>query len=178
MTDPVRFPAQVPYDKWPDAARCYEMMINGEWGDLQAFFALKRQNITDSIGAVNYWRNKFNPSGAMPVVGTGPNGEIQTLQIGGGFIDYLAQPGTVYCFKVNGVGLLGNASGSVQEQGQGIYAGASVQLVSRLNPLPDSFWLVGGPKAYNGLSVRHEDYVYVYQAAPVALMCRADIRKV
>lgn len=68
MTDPVRFPAQCPYDKWPDASRVYELLIanaddpiRNPLEDVRTYFLAHRQNITDSIGAVNYWRAQVQP---------------------------------------------------------------------------------------------------------------------
>lgn len=66
--DPVKFPANLPYRKWPDVSNIFSLMMAGDWVGAKAYFAVPAQhdNITDAIGAGNYWRAQFTPP--QPVV--------------------------------------------------------------------------------------------------------------
>lgn len=58
-----RFPAQLPYSKWPKVSTVFGLMINGDWAGVQAYFEdpANRPDITDSIGAGNFWWAQFTP---------------------------------------------------------------------------------------------------------------------
>lgn len=57
----IRFPAQLPYDKWPAVNVVFDHMRNGLWADAQAAFEARKQDVTDAIGAGNYWRGLYTP---------------------------------------------------------------------------------------------------------------------
>jgi hypothetical protein len=62
--EPVRFPAQLPYDKWPSVNGVFDLMRNGLWTEARHYFNTppNGQNITDAIGAGDYWRQQYNPT--------------------------------------------------------------------------------------------------------------------
>lgn len=62
MPDPVRFPANVPYAKWPSLYGVFTAMSIGDWGLAQQRWNDKTQDCLDSAGAIQSWYEKFNPN--------------------------------------------------------------------------------------------------------------------
>jgi len=54
-SDVVRFPAQVPVGKWPAAEDVYAAIIAGDWALAKQRYDAKPQDVSDAIGAVQYW---------------------------------------------------------------------------------------------------------------------------
>lgn len=161
MSETLRFEAQVPYSKWPDASRCYELMIAGDWDGLQAHFAAHRQNVTDSIGAVNYWRAQF---GAIPVAASSQ--QISHTPLDTTFPDKAMA--TAFQASVDGLG-----SASVVGNSGGVYGGV-------FDTVPETISLADLPyygyDAFMGATIRTGQWLVVYSKATQTLQGRVDVR--
>jgi hypothetical protein len=62
MTEPVRFPAQVPYEKWPSLYGVFTAMEAGDFALAQQRWDADKQNCLDSAGAIQSWYLKFTPA--------------------------------------------------------------------------------------------------------------------
>ena len=67
MTDTVRFPAQLPYDKWAAVSNVFGLMNQPtpDWNAVRLAYETQKGAVDDSIGAGNYWRGQYNPGGAV-----------------------------------------------------------------------------------------------------------------
>jgi hypothetical protein len=61
MPEPVRFPAQIPYDASFWAIQVFSQMSNNDWTGAQVTYAAHKKDVDDSMGAVDYWRQQFIP---------------------------------------------------------------------------------------------------------------------
>lgn len=162
MTDVTRFPAQVPFDKWPDASRCYELMIAGDWDGLREYFAAHRQNVTDSIGAVNYWREKFTP-GAPIVTSASPiNHSPLDLQFPDNTI------ATAFRAEVDG-----NGSASVSGNAAGLWGAVFNSPPERISTADMPYY---GTETFHGAPIRAGQWLVVLSGATQPLQGRVDIR--
>jgi hypothetical protein len=74
MPEPVRFPAQIPYDASFWAIEVFSRMSNNDWAGAQTTYAQHKQAVDDSMGAMDYWRKQF-----VPGTPTGPTGTVPTV---------------------------------------------------------------------------------------------------
>ncbi len=112
MADPVRFPANLPYYKWPNVSGVFTLMQAGDWAAVEAYYKdpANTQNINDSIGAGNSWYNQFNPTPTVvptkpPTLGMNetlpwfpsPAGQVNvtTATAGGGKVSASASSGGI-----------------------------------------------------------------------------------
>jgi hypothetical protein len=66
MTEPVRFPANVPYAKWPNLYAVFTAMSVGDFGEAEARWHAHTQDCLDAAGAIQQGYEQFAapPSGA------------------------------------------------------------------------------------------------------------------
>lgn len=77
----VRFPAALPYDKWPAVNKVYGLMIAGDWAAAKKALLDNLPDVQDAIGAGNYWRALFVPT--PPVTINPPLAKFETRNVGG-----------------------------------------------------------------------------------------------
>lgn len=166
----VRFPANVPYVKWPEAYKFFQACYQGKWAEAQQLWNASTPTgggatyITDAVGAVEMGYQNYQPSGGFPVVLE--SGELTH----GNPVGFDTKPGKASAFKSLVDGL---ASASIGEGGQGLYGMVSDTLPTAIEQEQFTTW---GKVAVEGLAIKAGQYLVVFSQSPTALAGRADTR--
>lgn len=92
----IRFPADVPYDKWPAVDLVYGKIIQGDMAGAKAAYDAAPQDVQDAIGSVNWWRAQFVPTPVSTI--TPPLAAFETRVISDG------SPGVIYAVQAGADG--------------------------------------------------------------------------
>ena len=66
MTDVERFPAQIPYADSEPCLEVFAAMVAGDWALAQERYEANPAATSNTMGAVRYWRDQFDPGGTPP----------------------------------------------------------------------------------------------------------------
>jgi hypothetical protein len=161
MTDVIRFPANVPAEKWPDAHKVFVRINAGDWAGAQQAFDAAPQNVKDAMGAVEYWYEIFRKG--VPVVYAG-------RLVTGIHQDIIWPAGTAKAWDATA---MGTASGSIQEGGTGLYGAVFDHLPDNV---PIGSWQTWGKVAVNGLILPAGSFFVGFSEALTDLPGRVDVR--
>lgn len=168
MTEPVRFPANVPYDKWPSLYGVFTAMEANDWALAQQRWNDGKQNCLDSAGAIQMGYDAFKPSG-VPVK---MKGTISRTPY-----DFTYEPGFVMAFQATVDSTPeGGASGSAGEGSEGLYAGVFDTMPDTANPLDEHTFTTWGRSSVYGMPIKAGQFLLLYQVKQAELSGRADVR--
>lgn len=108
----VRFHADLPYDKWPAVNAVFDCMRKGDWVGARAAFDARPQDVTDSIGSGNMWRDKFVPV-TPAFTNLGSINKYETTQW------FLGNPGEIYAITATADGRISNSNGNGGDRSYG-----------------------------------------------------------
>lgn len=169
MADVVRFPANVPYEKWPEAYKFFQACYAGDWNMAKHLWMSSTPTgggatyITDAVGAIEMGYKDYNPGGIAVVL---ESGELTH----GNPLPFTTVPGKAFAFKS---AVDGGASASIGEGGAGLYGAVFDTLPASVTIAQFTTW---GKVAIEGLAIKAGQYLVGYSQSPNVLNGRADTR--
>lgn len=156
----IRFPAELPYNDSLPLISVGDLVNQGRIVEAVNFMAANQVACANALGAVNYWRAKFEIG--VPVYYKARLGSTTYK------FDYL--PAMAVAFDCDHAGI---GSASIEEGGEGLY-GAVFDVLPVAVAMDE--WQTWGKVAVNALAMKPGQFLVLFSESPKVLPGRADVQ--
>lgn len=172
MTDPVRFPANVPYEMWPELYAVFAALDADDVAEAQRRWNASTKTpdgtyCERAAGAIQMgYKDFFKPEGVkVKRRGTISNGTPT---------DFEYIPGEIAAFEAT---TAGDASASASGGSEWLYGGVFATMPAVADPLDPKQFTTSGHDAIMGLPILPGQFLLLYQVKQAAgITGRADVR--